>query len=191
MTNAFATAFATRIAYETSKQNDALTTENMKRLQSAADFMSHESVAALLASCSVDAETINKTTKADKRFAVYSIDKTRNVLAFVTSSAKLNDMNFYILKTLLKCNAAGVDMSLDDAKAACSAAIKLNKEQKTRVCQNSKHIAESTVKSQHASTLDALLFLNVVSATRDAMNNDTFKFNAENEIAKQIVTRLS
>lgn len=180
MTNINLNTLATRIDFEKNKKDDVMTAANIAKLERSHKLFSVEAVSALLTSASV-----NVAHFAEKN--VYVISKIEDVLQYVQKAkSDLNDMNRCVFRTALNLTRADLDMTRDDAKDACSKSRKVAKERKQYVVQNDKNVADSTVNAQHASSLDALMHLNVL-----AYANKSYRVNLENDITKKLIERLA
>lgn len=172
---------AARIDFEKNKTDDKMTSANIAKLERTLKLFNAERISEMLT-----VSEVNVATFADKN--VYTISKIEDVLQYAAhAKSDLNDMNMYVFKSALALTRADLDMTRDDAKDACSKSRKIaDKAKRALIVQNVKAVADSTVNAQHASSLDALTHLNVLS-----YSNKAYRVNVENAITKKLIERLA
>lgn len=187
----FVASINARIAFERAKVDSQMSDANYKKLDKAARVVSVDSVVALMTESNVNADFANRSLVSNARMNVYTIEKISNALAFAVNAAKLNDYTLFILKTAIALKKAELSMTRTDAKDACSKHRKIaDKSRAKHIVQNSEIKDDSTVNAQHASSLDALLTLNVLSKSFDAANNDVYTLT-DSALAAKMIERLA
>jgi len=175
--NVYAASINERHAFEATR---TMSESNLKKLQKAARTVSTDAANAMLVAANVDADFANASVIENKRVDVYALEKLSNfVFCAQFYSNNMNDMNYYILRTLINCDDAQVMMTLKDAQDACSAHRKTTNQ---LVVQNVEHKTDSTVTAQHRSTIAALVMLNILEKTYNEKREVCFKLNNDNAI---------
>lgn len=182
---------AARITFEQSKTESSLTESNFKKLAKVAQIVANAEIIALLTDSAVDENFVNRSLVASKRMNVYTVEKIGNALQFAARAAKLNDYTLFILQTAIKLQANDLLLSRVDAKDACSKHRKIADKSRAKfIVQNKETKDDSTVNAQHASSLDALLTLNVLATSFDADNVECYSVT-DSPLATAMCARLA
>lgn len=179
-----------RKAYELNKNSEA--TNMCATLDKLRKSFDHDAIAATMLACSVNADFINHAERSNARFNVYSAEKVQNILAFVArSSFALNHYTLNILKTCAAMTNADVLMTHSDAVAACSSDSKIADKTKAKLLVRYARITNAnTASTQASSSLNALKVCNVISETRDAANNVSYRMR-DTDAAKALLAALA
>lgn len=175
-----ASAVLARIAYEATKTDDVMSSQNVDKLNKAAKMFAVADVAALLTASNVDtASFANKD--------VYMIESAASIMQYASSRAisiaALKTNVFEVLKTAFNFDAANEVFTYDDALTALDATRKTTKaatlyERRTSVFSSAKRHTDMT--------LNAMLSLSILEAT----SKKTYKL-ADNAIVSTLRDRFA
>lgn len=185
----YAISVEKRIAFEMSRTESQKAESNYKKFDASARVCNNEACATLMLASNVNVDFANRSLVANSRVNVYTVEKVTNAVSYAANAALLNQYTFHILKTAIALHAANLKLTRDDAKnVSTNLRVKLiAKERKQYMNILPKAIADSTVNSQYASSLDALCTLNVLTESQ----NNSFTLNTENAIAKILIEKVT
>lgn len=156
--------FVARAAYEKAKNeaNDRI----QKTLHGCANILASIRGARGMLACDVDPSFINRHHRDNQRFNVYAIEKVGKFVQQMDFGAIGNAINNAIFKTMWNFMNAGDEFTMDAAKCAASADIRLKEEQQRWRKHLVRHTVKSTVAStQSSSTLNAMAVLGIAKQT--------------------------
>lgn len=163
-------------------KSDSMTSANRKKLSDAADVTSrNDAVAALLVACNYDAAAINQN--------VYSVEKVFDIVAFANSAGRMSIYCNATFDSMLALEKAEIEITRDVIAALCSNDVKTKFDGKIKSTRVQSVKSKSTIATQHNSTINAFLALNMLHVSRNANNDDVFKLNRENAAVKLIASR--
>lgn len=171
-------AFDARIARETVENK----IENLQKYRKSAD---HDVVASTLLACSFDVNNVNQN--------VYAVEKMMKLARSMTA----NNASMYcnaLIASAVACEAQSIEITRDVIASFCSIDLKHASQKVERAIKTTrvqKHVATSTVATQHNSTINAFCALDMLRVTRNASNNDTFTLNRDNVIVQAIASHLN
>jgi hypothetical protein len=179
MTNAIATlrtdianAFAARKAAELLKNaSNANMQRNLDKYAKAAD---HDEVVSVLVACNFSAANINKNA--------YAVEKMISTARFAASSAldKLDVYTNATIRSMFALEEAKIEITRDVIASLCSNDIKTKFDAKIKATRVQTTKSQSTVATQHNSTINALLALDMLNVARNAANDETFTLKRDN-----------
>jgi hypothetical protein len=183
-------AFEARKEYEIAHGKDASANIH-KTLSKVRKSMTRDVVATCLLASNVDADFINASVRASNRFNVYAIEKVDNIACALLKAESVNHYTRAILATALAFEKNDLVMTRDEARSACSLALKVKDAKREKlVSKYKKHIDASTASTQSSSSLEALVTFNILARSKDDQGNDTFK-TIDNEATRALIERLS
>lgn len=179
MTNAFTTAFASRINTAIAKNSTASNIDRLKRNQ---EIVSNQAIADLLTSAEVDASRMLR--------AMYASFKAFEFAALIVDHKHANnEKNTYaIFRSIINCKRAALDFTKNDAICSISRDQIASDDKKDVLFVRSAILDAKTIAAQHQSSLDAFVTLNILKARAD--KRDTYEINL-NELAVALAKKLN
>ncbi|WLR90971.1 hypothetical protein [Shinella zoogloeoides] len=180
--NTFSTAINARI--DAAIKADKMSESNRDKLRNfAKECNNSEKLVAFLANAQVDVRVFEND--------VYEIDKLRNLSRFAVdeiAARDFNEMNRCVFLTALAFERADIAFTREDATHACSSHYKIKDAKKRALtAQNAKQVADSTVASQHRSSLKALEALNILRS----INKSEFRMNLQNDATIKLAAKFN
>lgn len=180
---AIANAFAARKSAELSA--DASNSNMQKNLDKYAKNVDHDSVVTVLLACNFDVAAINQNA--------YAVEKMIKIARCAVSVDSLDVYTNATIRSMIACEAQEIEITRDVIASFCSvdaknASAKVERAIKATRVQD--HKSQSTVATQHNSTINAMIALHMLNVTRNASNKDVFKLNRENAAIKKIAERF-
>jgi hypothetical protein len=180
---AVAKAIDDRAAYE-EKHGHPNIQRVLKSVRTA--FVSKSATRAMLAA-GFDEADINRSVHDGKRYNVYALGKLADAIKALSGGQINNAINNACMRSLFKFNKANVAFTMDMAKAACSAQIRVDAAVKGLLIRHT--VSPSTAPTQASSTMQALVSLGVVTSSGGG-RNPTFTVT-EAPAAKKLMAMLS
>ncbi|MCK1543392.1 hypothetical protein IVB12_15860 [Bradyrhizobium sp. 179] len=175
-----ATAIDARIAREDAKSS--MTSSNKKKLTDVRDVAQRsDDIASLLLACNFDAASVNLN--------VYSVEKMLDIAQYACSASRMSQYCNALFDSALVLEKASIEITRDVVAALCTNDIKTKFDAKIKSTRVQKAVSKSTVATQHNSTINAYLALNMLNVTRNANNDECFTLNRENAAVKAIAER--
>lgn len=137
-----------------------------ERLKAYEKKMALPGIAALMVATKVDANFINRSVTAGKRFNIYAIDKFNDLVHGLNSGTLRNAINVAMMKSLFRCRKADVVFTGQLAIAAASDKVKIDKIFQQHMVRHT--VSAATAPTQTSSTMNALEVLGVVKNTGSA-----------------------
>lgn len=180
--NVFSTALIARV--DASVKADKMSESNRDKLRAfAKECNASTKLVQFLSSAKVDVRVFEND--------VYEIDKLRNLSRFATdeiAARDFNEMNRCVFLTALNFEMNDLPFTREDATHACSSHYKIKDAAKKKLTvQNSEAKADSTVASQHRSSLKALEALNVLRS----INKSEFRMDLECDATKALAAKFN
>lgn len=186
---ALQTSIAERAAYEKSANADNLNIQ--KTLKDLANDFSHEVVVKIMHAASVDANFINRHTRKNKRFNVYSAQKVANIARSAAKADTLNNYTRCIFLTALALTKANLSMTHADAQASLCADLRADASKSSLIYRYARTVAANTADTQSSSSINALQMFEVLRETRDDKNNVAYTLNLSAATTKKLASALS
>jgi hypothetical protein len=175
-----ATAIDARIAREDAKAN--MTSSNKKKLTDVRDVAARsEEIASLLLACNFDAASVNLN--------VYSVEKMLHIAQFACSASRMSQYCSALYDSALVLEKAQVEITRDVVATLCTNDVKTKYDAKIKATRVQKAVSNSTVATQHNSTINAFLALHMLNVTRNANNDECFTLNRDNAAVRAIAER--
>lgn len=183
MRDAFNAAIDARIAEETA--NMKISSKKLRDFEAYKSDVAHDSVISVLVACNFNVASVKQNTYAVRKM----IDLARSAANCDTASVYCNAL----VASAVACERAEIEITRDVVFAMCSvdakhASPKVEKAIKSTRVQS--HKSNSTVASQHNSTLNAFEALNMLTIARNASNVESFKLDRSNAAVIAIAAKL-
>jgi hypothetical protein len=185
MTNAIETlksdiaaAFAMRKAAELTKNaSNANMQRNLDKYAKAAD---HDDVVAMLVACNFSVANVSKNA--------YAVEKMISTARFAASSAldKLDVYTNATIRSMFALEDAKIEVTRDVIASLCSNDIKTKFDAKIKATRVQTTKSQSTVATQHNSTINAMIALDMFNVARNAANDETFTLKRDNAAVVKI-----
>ncbi len=180
--NVFSTALVARV--DAAAKANKMSESNREKLRSfAKECNASTKLVAFLTTAQVDVKVFEND--------IYEIDKLRNLSRFATdeiAARDFNEMNRCVFLTALNFEMNDIPFTREDATHACSSHYKIKDATKKKLTvQNSEAKADSTVASQHRSSLKALEALNILRS----VNKTEFRMNLDSEATKALAAKFN
>lgn len=179
MTNTFTTAFASRINTAIAKNSSK---SNIERLQRNQEIVSNQAIEALLTEANVDHTRMLR--------AMYASFKAFEFVALIIDHKHANnEKNTYsIFRSLLNCKRAKLAFTKQDAICSISRDQEIKDDAKKSVLfVRNAILDEKTINSQHQTSIDAFMTLNILKK-HDTLAN-AYEINVNN-IAVALAKKL-
>lgn len=180
--NTFSVALVSRV--DAAVKADKMSESNREKLRNfAKECNNSEKLVKFMTSAQVDVKVFEND--------VYEIDKLRNFARFAVeeiAARDFNEMNRCVFLTALNFEMNDIAFTREDATHACSSHYKIKDANKRSLTvQNAKHVADSTVASQHRSSLKALEALNILKS----VNKTEFRMNLKSAATKALAAKFN
>ena len=161
-----AAAVDQRAGFEKAKNPD---NENIQRtLKKVRAQLVTKRAARVFLATNVDPAFINREENTGSRYNVYALGKLADVIYGVTDGTISNAINQACMRSLFRFKNAGLDFSMEVAKAAASDKIRIEPALRKHLISHT--VSASTAPTQASSTMQALETLGVVFATGSKKN---------------------
>lgn len=176
---AIADAFIARKAKETAK--NASNTNIQKNLDKYAKEVNHDAVITILAACNFSAESINSN--------VYAVEKMIATARYCASVDKLDIYTQATFASMIALEASQIEVTRDVIASFCTNDVKTKYDAKIKATRVQSCKSQSTVATQHNSTINAMKALHMITETVNASNDSVFTLNRDNVAVKKIAER--
>lgn len=157
-----------------------------RTLAKARSAMVTKRAAMVMLAANIDPAIFNRSVHSGSFYNVYAIGKLADFMAGLTGGVIKNAINLACLKSLLRCNAAGVAFDMELAKSAASDKYPVKSEgARKHLVRHT--VSESTAPTQASSTMQALATLGVVSVGGGRNPSYTLQENAITEKLRALV----
>lgn len=135
-------------------------------------------VVTVLLACNYDPSNVNQN--------VYSVEKAFDIAACAAKGGRMSVYCDATFRSMLALEKAEIEVTRDVIASFCSNDVKTKYDAKIKATRVQTTKSQSTVATQHNSTINAMLALHMLNAARNASNDEVFTINRENEAVKQI-----
>lgn len=186
--------FDARITEETrvAKSADVLSNK-IKKIESYRANVAHDDVLRVMLAAKVDVAFITQRKRADAMCDIYRIMKVTKLARALHGVDKLEHYASAILRCAKAFATAELEFTEEEAKSACSLDVKSKDAAKEKICALHKyqsHVDASTVKSQYASSLFALVAFGVFTVKQNAARKDVYTLN-DNAQTKALLEKIA
>lgn len=148
--------------------------------------LNDDAIASALLAANVDASHYETTQ-------LNAIKKENFILTYLhTRNAVLRDYIAEIFASIYALHTIDTDayFSKDDAKHALTKSYAASESEKLFLVQATQHYDDSTISSQHKTTLDALVNLNMITYHSNAKHKHAYRLNSDSELAQAFAVKL-
>lgn len=169
-----AAAFAARVLRETHSNK-------LKNLAKYEKDVMHDNVVAVLLACNYSADSVNVN--------VYCVEKQISAARYVAKCDRLDIYTNAIFDSMIALEKSEIEITRDVLASCCSVDAKhanAKVEKAIKATRVQTHKSQSTVATQHNSSVNAMLALHMLKSARNTANAETFTLDRDSYAVREI-----
>ena len=184
-------AFEARATFEKKNENDAdILANKLAKLRDYRSNIAHDSVLGVCMKAHIDFAFINVQTRKDACCDIYRVQRVTQLAQTIAKAKALHHFMRAILISAKAFHTANAEMTIDEVKSACSLDAHSKDASKEKlVVKFQKHLANSTVQAQHASSVFALVKFGILKESTNAARKDVYTYQ-DNATSKALLASL-